>query len=366
MDFLKAWGQLRDLEAWLLKDQGSRERTSSSCSSSFSIEKIDESELVSSSEEEEEELSDWLITPPTVAMEMTDAERWRRVIKPFDESWSSSEWLVGRAPADCSSCCQTTKAVEIENLGQLKCLKTPPTPGPAPAAALELWLQQVAPVRQSCKANEPCSSYADCVCEENCGKEALSRWLLQQEGRDKNGVVVSKNAPPTPFHREQEQKVRARLGPSELVLMTGWLTFCPTQVQAILEAWLHPSKGGAEQEEQLRRRHSAQIQTPFQNPLNPDLWVLPDKKLGSAGPVRPSEEEEGDKWLLKKRNQAQVTGQTDRERVRTRSTCASCDLTVFPVQERLVLPAVCELFSCMKVTGDKNQWLHGSAVQVGS
>ncbi|XP_038154280.1 nuclear receptor coactivator 4 isoform X1 [Cyprinodon tularosa] len=311
MDFLKAWGQLRDLEAWLLKDQGSRERTSSSCSSSFSIEKIDESELVSS---EEEELSDWLITPPTVAMEMTDAERWRHVMKPFDESWSSSEWLVGRAPADCSSCCQTTKAVEIENLGQLKCLKTPPTPGPAPAAALELWLQQVAPVRQSCKANEPCSSYADCVCEENCGKEALSRWLLQQEGWDKNGVVVSKNAPPTPFHREQEQKV-----------------------QAILEAWLHPSKGGAEQEEQLRRRHSAQIQTPFQNPLNPDLWVLPDKKLGSAGPVRPSEEEEGDKWLLKKRNQA---------------------------QERLVLPAVCELFSCMKVTGDKNQWLHGSAVQM--
>lgn len=216
MDFLKAWGQLRDLEAWLLKDQNqnraSRERTSSSCSSSFSIEKIDESEFPVSSEEEEEEeeLGGWLVTPPTVAMEMSDGERWRRVMKPFQEEWSSSEWLAARPPADCSSCCQTTSAVEIENLGQLKCLKTPPASspaspsGPAPGLALEAWLQQVAPLRQTCKANETCSSYGDCVCEENCGKEALSRWLLQQEGRDKNGVPVTKNAPPTAIHREQK------------------------------------------------------------------------------------------------------------------------------------------------------------------
>lgn len=240
MDFLQAWGQLRELEAWLLQDQApvSRERTSSSCSSSFSIEKIDELELtISPEEEEEEELSDWLITPPTAAMEtMTDAERWQRVLKPFGDSWSSSDWLLesGRPPADCSSCCQTTKAVEIENLGQLKCLKTPPAPSPtspaspAPPQALEAWLQQVVPVQQTCRANEVCSSYADCVCEENCGKNALSLWLLRQDGRDKNGVQVApptaKNTPPTLHHREQEQKVSDAcdlFGPSNQLFVSG-------------------------------------------------------------------------------------------------------------------------------------------------
>jgi len=229
MDFLRAWGQLRDLEAWLLQDQNqnpiSRERTNSSCSSSFSIEKIDESEFAVPSEGEEEvELSDWLVTPSTVAMEtMSDAERWHRVLKPFEDGWLASEWLVeaGRPASDCSSCCQTNIAVEIENLGRLKCLKTPPTSSPVSPtttpATLEAWLQKVVPVQPNCRANEPCSTYANCVCEENCGKEALSRWLLQQEGRDKNGVPVAKNAPPpakstlpTTFHREQEQKVRTR------------------------------------------------------------------------------------------------------------------------------------------------------------
>ena len=236
MDFLQAWGQLKDLEAWLLQGHAplSRARTDSSCSSSFSIEKIDESEFTVSPEEEE--LSDWLITPPTVAMEtMSDGERWRRVLKPFEDGWASSDWLVGpsRPAADCSSCCQTTEAMEIENLGRLKCLKTPPSPAspdPAPAApvmaeALEAWLQQVAPLQTTCRANEVCASFSNCVCDENCGREALSRWLLQQDGRDKNGVPVTppttheappttpeapptpKNIPPTLHLREKEQKV---------------------------------------------------------------------------------------------------------------------------------------------------------------
>lgn len=219
VDFLQAWGQIRDLEAWLLQDQGlvSRVRTnsSSSSSSSFSIEKIDESELTSTPEEEEEELSEWLITSPTMAMEsMSDAERWRQVLKPFKDSWSSDEWLAEPSPpaADCSSCCQTSQAVEIENLGQLKCLKTPPPSSPTtltPTTTLEAWLQQAAPHQQTCRANELCSTYADCICEENCGKEALSRWLLQQECRDKNGVPLSKSTAPTLFHREQEHKVTA-------------------------------------------------------------------------------------------------------------------------------------------------------------
>ncbi|XP_044069481.1 nuclear receptor coactivator 4 isoform X2 [Siniperca chuatsi] len=355
VDFLQAWGQLRDLEAWLLQDQtaASRERANSSCSSSFSIEKIDESEFTGA-EEEEEELSDWLITPPTVAMEtMSDGERWRQVLKPFEDAWSSSDWLVGssRPPADCSSCCQTTKAVEIENLGQLKCLKTPPASSPespaSPAApvtapALEAWLQQVVPVQQNCRANEACSTYSDCVCEENCGREALSVWLLRQDGRDKNGVPVAKNAPPTLHLREQEQKV-----------------------QAILEAWLHPTRTSStssslqaltsslsgwvapEEEKASREEHSSQFKpsssssssSPFQRPLDPELWVLPGQTPppapGSGGPPRPAAEE--DKWLLKKRSQA---------------------------QERLALPTVCDLFSCMKVGGDKDKWLHKAPEQM--
>uniref|UniRef100_A0A1A7X7M5 Nuclear receptor coactivator 4 n=2 Tax=Iconisemion striatum TaxID=60296 RepID=A0A1A7X7M5_9TELE len=330
VDFLQAWGQLKDLESWLLQDQNqnqvSRERTSSSCSSTFSIEKIDESEFaVCSTEEEEVELTDWLVTPSTVAMETSsDAERWRRVLKPFEETWLSSEWLVeaSHAPTDCSSCCQTTKAMEIENLGQLKCLKTSPPLSPtfpAPVDPLESWLQQVAPLQQTCKANELCSTYASCICEENCGKEALSRWLLQQEGRDKNGVPVTKKALPTPFHREQEQKV-----------------------QAILEAWLHPSTsscraspltGWVRPEENLKEVHSSL--SPFQHSLVPDHWVLPEKSSISGGSVHPAEED--DKWLLKKMSQT---------------------------QECLVLPAVCELFSCMKVGGDKDKWLHKAAIQM--
>uniref|UniRef100_A0A8C8DJP2 Nuclear receptor coactivator 4 n=1 Tax=Oryzias sinensis TaxID=183150 RepID=A0A8C8DJP2_9TELE len=311
-DFLHAWGQLLDLEAWLLQDQNwvSRERTTSSSSSSstFSIEKIDESEF--NVPEEEGDLDDWLVTPPLTATDgLSDAERWRSVLRPFQDSWVSSEWLVEASPStpNCTSCCQSSSAVEIENLGQLKCLKSPPAVGPAPAISappvptVEAWLQQVAPLQQTCRANEPCSSYSECVCEDNCGKEALSRWLLKQEGRDKNGVLLSKNSSAPQQHKEHEHKV-----------------------QAILEAWLHPSTGKA-----------PPGSSPFQFPLNPELWVLP-KAPGSEVAPHPVEDGE-DKWLLRKRSQA---------------------------QECLVLPAVCDLFSCMTMGGDKEKWLQKAAMQV--
>ncbi|KAJ8014268.1 hypothetical protein DPEC_G00038500 [Dallia pectoralis] len=373
-DFHKAWGQLKDLEVWLLKEKTpGRERTDSNCSTStsstFSIEKIDEYELDITLDEEDEcheekmdgmseleELGDWLITPHIVSKETpsnscptSDADRWRQVFKPFHEAFSSSDWLP---KSDCGSCCATrTKSVEIENLGNLLCLKNPPAAIPAPPQTVapsdvEIWLQQTIPVQQSCRANECCSSYSQCVCDDSCGKEALSAWLLKKEGRDKNGVSVDKNNPSKQsvfYHQEQEQKV-----------------------QAILEAWLHPAKTSqtldsvspapsslsawvstpAPQEKASREEHSSsKTECPFSRPLQPEFWVLPGKMHSSvvATPTQDSKKEllvtelEEDKWLLRKRANA---------------------------QDRLALPTVCDLFSCMKIGGEHEKWLHRSPLQM--
>ncbi|XP_030012049.1 nuclear receptor coactivator 4 isoform X2 [Sphaeramia orbicularis] len=355
MDFLKAWGQLKDLEAWLLQEQPISRDRSSSCSSSFSIEKIDESELAMSphdgDQDQDPDLGDWLITPSPVTKE-TDAERWRQVLKPFEDNWASSDWLAGSrssASSDCSSCCQTkTKAVEIENLGQLKCLKTPPPssptfpPSPIPQVALDAWLQQVAPIQQACRANEPCSAYSDCVCDENCGKQALSRWLLTQEGRDKNGVPVAKtppsakNAPPTVSDREQ--KVQAILEawlhpstPQSPPLSQSTPPSCKTPLTSSLSGWVVQQEAATRDDHSHFKPSSSSLSSsPFQCPLEADLWVLPEK-------TPPPSVCEEDKWLLKKKSQA---------------------------QERLTLPAVCDLFSCMKMGGDKEKWLHRAPVQM--
>ncbi|CAB1425842.1 unnamed protein product [Pleuronectes platessa] len=291
---------------------------------------------------------------------MSNGEQWRQVLKPFNDGWSSSDWLAGssRPAADCSSCCQTTKAVEIENLGQLKCLKTPPPSSPAsthtpvtpPAAVVEAWLQQTVPVQQTCRANEVCSAYSDCVCEENCGREALTMWLLQQDGRDKNGVPVAKNTPPTTKNAPPTTKnappttknappttmnapPTIKNPPPDMKKTPPTLYNREQKVQAILDAWLHPS-------------------SPFPRllPLTSPLsdWLVPDEekatreepssvfKPASPSPSLPwSGGRHDDKWLLKK-SQA---------------------------QERLLSP-VCDLFSCMNVGGDKDKWLHESPVQI--
>lgn len=158
------------------------------------------------------------------------------------------------------------------------------------------------------------------------------------------------------------------------------------QVQAILEAWLHPTRSTSRtplqtlspslsawvapgEEKASREELSSSFKGPtsslFQCPLKPELWVLPGKTLspgpGSGGQLSPAEED--DKWLLRKRSQAHVSVSI----VWCRALfCFPCVCWPFPAPCLLVqvLPSVCDLFSCMKVSGDKEKWLHKDPVQV--